>query len=518
MSSTTIDQSGDISSLLTLGIGTNVTIQVDSGTKPPGGPVVVTNTAAISALLDDSFTVQDGATFITGAGLGVAALDRFIIGNDGTLELSSGFGLGVGSAISFSSGGTGGDLIIDPGVTLSLLSSVEGFKPGDGIDFSGTGTPLSPTSYSDSLAGPDTSFTITMAGGAQPVVFDLAGNLTGDKFYLQPDGGGGFVLSDTTCFAPGTRILTESGEVAIEQLRAGDIVVLADGREVPIVFIGRRMMDLARHNRPLAVRPVRIAAGALADGVPARPLTVSPDHAFHLDGVLVQAKDLIDGVLVTQDMNLRTIMYYHVEIATHGILLAEGAPAESYLDTGHRGFFDNADEPVILHPDLMQMRREAESIAPLCTGGPALAALRARLHARKLALGYNVEDAARMILRADLSWISPEISACGSVNFKIPNSSREFLLASPVFVPAETDPASGDRRALGIALAGVLVDGRQVPPESLFGEGGLHEPGAGDPHVWTKGCTPLMLPRGTREVTFQIAAWPRQWHRPSRAA
>ena len=33
-------------------------------------------------------------------------------------------------------------------------------------------------------------------------------------------------------------------------------------------------------------------------------------------------------------------------------MLAEGLPAESYLDTGNRGFFANSDLPGLLFPDL----------------------------------------------------------------------------------------------------------------------------------------------------------------------
>ena len=33
--------------------------------------------------------------------------------------------------------------------------------------------------------------------------------------------------------------------------------------------------------------------------------------------------------------------YWHVELAAHTVLYAEGVPAESYLDTGNRGAFAN---------------------------------------------------------------------------------------------------------------------------------------------------------------------------------
>ncbi len=120
----------------------------------------------------------------------------------------------------------------------------------------------------------------------------------------------------------------------------------------------------------------------MADYVPARRLVVSPDHAFYLDRVLVQAKDLLNGVTIREDMNAKAVQYYHVELAAHDIIFAESAAVESYLDTGHRGVFDNAAAPLLLHPDLMQIRRERQGCAPLCRAGEILAAIRTRLAQR----------------------------------------------------------------------------------------------------------------------------------------
>ena len=143
------------------------------------------------------------------------------------------------------------------------------------------------------------------------------------------------------CFARGTRIRTVSGEVAVEDLAAGDRVVLASGGETAIVWVGRRRVHVAGHHAPRTVAPVRIAPGALGDRRPERPLRVSPDHALFLDGVLVPAGLLVDGVSIVQE-TVSTVEYFHVELAEHAVLFAEGAPAESYLDTGNRAMFANA--------------------------------------------------------------------------------------------------------------------------------------------------------------------------------
>lgn len=320
------------------------------------------------------------------------------------------------------------------------------------------------------------------------------------------------------CFAAGTRILTELGEVKVEDLAIGDQAILAEGEIAEIIWIGRRDMDLTRHPVPSLVRPVRIAAGALAMGVPERELIISPDHALYFDGSLVQAKDLIDGVVIVQDHEIPSIRYYHVELKTHGILLAEGAGAESYLDTGHRGVFSNAAAPLILHPDLMQMRRQARSVAPLVTGGEELAAIRAQLHARKLMLGYSVAEAPALALKRGDSLLSPTDFSPGRVTFALPEDTADAILCCPVFVPAEVDPASNDRRLLGIALSEIMLDGKFVPLENVIEAGDMHRRAPRETATWTRGAARLRFPPGTRTVTFLIAASPRLWRSQSPVA
>jgi hypothetical protein len=315
------------------------------------------------------------------------------------------------------------------------------------------------------------------------------------------------------CFAAGTRILTELGEVKVEDLAVGDRAILAEGEIAEIIWIGRRDMDLTRHPEPSLVRPVRIAAGALAMGVPERELTISPDHALYFDGNLVQAKDLIDGAVIVQDQEISSIRYYHVELKSHGILLAEGAGAESYLDTGHRGVFGNAASPLILHPDLMQMRRLARSVAPLVTGGEALAAIRAQLHARKLMLGYSVADAPMLALKCRDALLPPSETSPGRVTFALPYDTAEAILCCPVFVPAEVDPASNDRRLLGVALTEIMLDGKFASLESVIEPGDMHRRAPRETATWTRGAARLRFPPHTKTVTFLIAASPRLWRR-----
>jgi hypothetical protein len=315
------------------------------------------------------------------------------------------------------------------------------------------------------------------------------------------------------CFAAGTRILTDQGEIPVEDLAIGDLAITAENEFAKIIWIGWRDLDLQKHPLPAAVRPIRIAAGALSMGIPERELTVSPDHGLYFDGSLVQAKDIVDGAVIRQDFTIPAIRYYHVELESHAILLAEGAGAESYLDTGHRAVFGNTAAPIILHPDLMQIRREAESIAPLVTGGEELAAIRARLHARKLMLGLTIADAAAFALKLGDLLLPPTETAPNRVTFTLPPGTTEAILCTPTFIPAEIDPASNDRRRLGVALTDLLLDGKLTPIDRIILPADLHRRAPRESATWTRGAARLRLPAGTQTLTLNLSATPRLWRR-----
>ena len=148
------------------------------------------------------------------------------------------------------------------------------------------------------------------------------------------------------CFTAGTLIATPDGEVAVEALVPGDRVLTADGSALPVRWVGRSTVSRVFAD-PLRILPIRIRAGALADNVPSRDLLVSPGHAMLLDGVLVQAGALVNGSSIVQEADMPLVFtYYHVELDRHTVLLAEGAPAESFLDGIEDMNFRNAAERV----------------------------------------------------------------------------------------------------------------------------------------------------------------------------
>ncbi len=218
--------------------------------------------------------------------------------------------------------------------------------------------------------------------GGQPVVFmegvGYAMATTTEDPY--PAGVTGVVDQTTPfifCFAAGTAIATPRGEVPVETLAPGDLVLTADGRAVPVTFVGRQ--TLAAFFVPEARSPVRVAAGALGDGLPKRDLVLTGDHALLLDGVLVNAGALVNGTTVTRAPRAALparFTVYHVETAAHDVILAEGVPAETFMDAKGRERFDN-------HADYVPPpggERKIENAAPRVTSPRQLpVALRDRI-------------------------------------------------------------------------------------------------------------------------------------------
>ncbi|AGT10083.1 Hint domain-containing protein [Paracoccus aminophilus] len=182
------------------------------------------------------------------------------------------------------------------------------------------------------------------------------------------------------CFAAGTRIRTEAGEVAIEDLRPGMLVETLDNGAQPIVWIGSQRLDAGHLEKSPHLRAIRIRAGALGEGRPARDLVVSPQHRilvcsaiaqrmFGAQEVLVAAKELLmlPGIEIAED--LAELRYFHILLATHQILFAEGAEAESlFIGAQTHASFSAAarDEIAAIFPDLLA--GEVEAVRPLLPG------------------------------------------------------------------------------------------------------------------------------------------------------
>ena len=187
-----------------------------------------------------------------------------------------------------------------------------------------------------------------------------------------------FVADTVICFATGTRIRTARGEIAVEDLRVGDQAVTVGGKQRPIRWIGSRSLDGCGAALPFAQQPVRIRAGAFGDGLPVRDLFLSPGHPVLVGGHLVPVMSLVNGTSLAR-MPATAVTYWHVELDAHDILLAEGLPAESYLDLGSRPWFAGSDAP--LHDPEFAAVDAPGRCRPVALNGPVVEAERRRLDA-----------------------------------------------------------------------------------------------------------------------------------------
>lgn len=168
---------------------------------------------------------------------------------------------------------------------------------------------------------------------------------------LYNDDWGLAVPTAIACFVSGTNISTSHGEQPVESLKIGDEVRTLVGKKSIIKWIGVRSYDGRFINGQHLTLPVCIKRDAIAGNVPARDLWVSPGHALYIDGMLVPAWRLINGVSITQAPSIGSVTYYHIELADHEIIFAEGCPTESFLNEDCRNQFQNSLEFAKLYPN-----------------------------------------------------------------------------------------------------------------------------------------------------------------------
>lgn len=411
---------------------------------------------------------------------------------------------------------TGGAGIFALAQPTRIGGTLSGFGRGDTIDL--VGATFTPGVDVVSFAGQILTVTNT---GTTIAKLDLAGNYNPTDFQLADDGTHGTeITANVPCFFAGTRVLTPRGEVPVEELSEGEHVLTCSGQARPIAWIGRRRIACARHATPHKVLPVRIRVGAFAENVPRRDLLLSPDHAVFAEGVLIPVRHLINGISVHQEF-VPVADYFHVELSTHDILLAEGLAVESYLDTGNRSEFANAPGAFVRHPDFTsggcQIRR-----APLVVSGPPLATLKRVLLSRLEQGGYTTSTVPDLHLVAGGQAIHPATVHDNRYRFILPGRTDRVRIVSRSGVPADVEARSEDGRRLGVAIQEIVLDGRLVVLEdTALGSGfyDLERDGAGA-WRWTDGSADLAIAAGRagelqpRVLELLIRAAARSWREP----
>jgi len=245
--------------------------------------------------------------------------------------------------------------------------------------------------------------------------------------------------------------------VPVEALAIGDRVVTLSGVARAIKWIGKRAYDprFVAGNRN--VLPIRIEAGALADGVPTRDLWVSPEHALYLRQVLVPAVLLVNDATITQPESVERLEYFHIDLGTHDVILAEGVAAESYVDCDNRFMFHNAPEFARLYPGERPPRWEF-CAGRVEEGSRGLAAIRHDVLARVRVLD-RFTDNPDLHLVVDGAAIRPQLVTNRQYRFAVPAGGRSIVLASRSTVPMKVEISPADGRRLGVAVERIVLRG-----------------------------------------------------------
>ncbi|MQB42139.1 Hint domain-containing protein [Rhizobium sp. ICMP 5592] len=461
------------------------------GNQPDFGSVFVSPTSTLYAyggIHPSSFKI-DGP--IAGGG-------TIHIGASSKVEAGSGVTSAAGAVFVegiYQWGGSGSSQLITMAAGAHFNFSTQF---GGTVDTSNTDTSTiaynGPGAVSNISVDGQTATFVTTAG-------DFTLNFAGD---LDPSG---FILDAATgtivlCFVTGTLVHTTQGEIPVEELRVGDIVITASSQQRPIRWIGSAELDCANAREPSVCWPIRIAAGALGPNKPAHDLFVSPAHGIRttvVTDVLIPASALVNGATIAQ-AECERVTYWHVELDEHDILVTNGLPTESYADHGSRNFF-----PRTTDNSIQLTKGGGQRCLAYISEGPLVEVVRMQLHARALDLGWTLSDDpfADVHLVADGQRIDPVIDDW-RVRFHVPAPVSELWLASEWGAP-NLIGSSGDGRRLGVCISRLVIDDdvtdvRYISVDDDRLTDGFHYVEDGN-RRWTSGRTrlPSSLWEGCRE-------------------
>jgi antigen 43 len=501
---------------LTMGTGaTTATLDGTNGGITNSGTIVgqgaIEGAISGGGLILASGGILDVTNAQSGDSFNIDTLAASVLKFDGSSE--------TGGTITFNGGSIGvldlqsvtvlggfTDIVSDEGTVLGAVGSAAALAGKNYIDLFGVsvGSIVATGGTLNEFTGSGTTGVIFNAGGSAIGTIAFAGVNAGSSTFVDwvSDGAGGtdVFLSNTMCYAEGTRILTPQGEVTVESLNAGDLVVtLLDGQPVPmpIKWMGVRQIAIAGHPSPYTVAPIRIHAGAFGDDLPRRDLLVSPAHAIFVDGKLVPANLLINNMTIVQELHTTAVTYYHVELDRHSLILAEGLTSESYLDTGNRAYFSNAGLALVLHPEFhvnAGLKQWAEdACAPLAIDAETIAPIWHELADRAETLGYvpprfTTTQDADLYLEANGRRLRPVAVAQGRHTFMLPAGTGDIVLRSRTSAPADLNPLSGDRRPLGVAVRAMTLragdDHIVIPADHPALKQGWHTAEAANGTIW----------------------------------
>ncbi|MFT8674870.1 MAG: Hint domain-containing protein [Acetobacter sp.] len=432
------------------------TTYYQNGTSSVVGPVVLSN---IGTLTISSGAVVSGAT-ITGGIPTVSVLSggQMVSSN----ELNGYLYVNSGAVIS-------GNMLNSNVVTLSSgASSVQDtfINSGSGADGYSNIMVSSGATVTSPYLGSSTAgyFTMTISSGAtvtDPSTIDGGG-------VLVTSGGIMSVNDSQPCFLADTLIATPTGEIGIEKLSAGDeVLAYENGATVTrhITWAGKgHCVVCPRHPDDEAGYPVRIVKNAITDGMPSKDMLVTSEHCLFMNNRFVPTRLLVNGRSIFYDKSISVYDYYHIETEQHSVLIADGMPTESYLDTGNRRTFRRDGKVVVLMPSRNLTWDNAA--APLDVSRDFVEPLFRQIEARAEKAGLMLQtppphltDDADLHLITDTGAIIRKARMHhGRTVFMLPVGVKSVRIVSNASRPVDViGPFINDRRMFGVAVGEIVL-------------------------------------------------------------
>jgi len=358
--------------------------------------------------------------------------------------------IGVGAVENGATIGSGGTVVInDAGGLVSGRLEEHGT-----IDFNYlSGTITSANLTSDGL------LTVRASNGRTASI-QLAGTYTHNEFAFTGD------TLTLLCFLAGTAIRTPHGEKSVEDLQIGDHVCVWDWkngveRTSRLRWVGRQRVEIdPTLSDDQAGYPVCIRADAVAPGIPARDLYVTPEHCLFFDGVFIPARMLVNGRSIYYDKTRADHFVYHVETQEHSVLWAEAMLTESYLDTGNRRNFHQHGSVVQFGADHAHDWAH-DAAAPLDSTRARVEPVYQRLLERAGVTAESPEttfDTAMELVATD-GRVFPPLRISGDKHvFMLEGDVRHLTLRSNASRPCDAiGPFVDDRRKLGVLVGRITI-------------------------------------------------------------
>jgi hypothetical protein len=273
--------------------------------------------------------------------------------------------------------------------------------------------------------------------------------------------------------------------VPIETLSPGDRVTTLSGAHRALRWIGTGRALITQSNRDRA-SPVVVRRNAITEGVPRRDLYLTRGHSLFIDGVLIPVEELVNHRSVAWVEQPGVVEYYHLEVDGHDVILAEGAPAETYRDDGNSAQFQNITDRPATEP--------VPPCVPIVSAGPVLHQIWDRISRRARLASLPQTDDPDLHLLADGVRLDGEKIGDRIWRFQLNSPISELRILSRSAVPSAIGTVR-DHRRLGVALRRVVIEHVGVRTEIGWDapclEKGFSSPEPLDCHRWTNGDASL---------------------------